>query len=156
MLHLYFFWHPTPTPIMNLRDSVKSADNKVARASQKMADFVKDKSNSLKDWLEGFEDITNIEIGDTSFNRAKSVEREFNLRQLYIKYEGANPTGTQKDRIAFAQVYDALRREYGTISLATCGNYGVAVALAANLAGLTCNIYIPDGYHTVTGSKKQE
>src|SRR5690606_20785505 len=26
--------------------------------------------------------------------------------------------------------------------------YGASVALAANLAGLKCNIYIPEGYHT--------
>ncbi|MBT8178718.1 MAG: pyridoxal-phosphate dependent enzyme, partial [Eudoraea sp.] len=83
-----------------------------------------------------------------ALNRAKALEREFNIRQLYIKYEGDNPTGTQKDRIAFAQVYDALRRNFDVVSLATCGNYGVAVALAANLAGIHCKIYIPETYHT--------
>jgi threonine synthase len=43
---------------------------------------------------------------------------------------------------------DALRRGYEAITVATCGNYGVAVALAASLAGLRCLIYIPEGYHT--------
>jgi threonine synthase len=32
--------------------------------------------------------------------------------------------------------------------MATCGNYGVAMALAASLAGLRCIIYIPETYHT--------
>ena len=121
---------------MLLRDGVKSATVKVSSETQKLSDFVKDKSKSLVDRLESFEDIINLEVGDTALNRAKSLEREFDIRQLYIKYEGDNPTGTQKDRIAFAQVYDALRREYEGVSLATCGNYGVAVALAANLAGM--------------------
>ncbi len=133
---------------MNIRDSVKSSDNKVSLESEKLSLLVKDQNKSLIDRLEGFEDIMNIEIGDTSLTRAKAIERTFNLRQVFIKYEGDNPTGTQKDRIAFAQVHDALRRGYSTMALATCGNYGVAMALAADLAGIKCMIYIPKGYHT--------
>lgn len=133
---------------MILRDGVKSVEIKVSSETRKLSDFVKDKSKSLIDRLESFEDIINLEVGDTGLSRAKTIEREFDIRQLYIKYEGDNPTGTQKDRIAFAQVYDAIRRDYDTISLATCGNYGVAVALAAHLAGITCKIFIPSSYHT--------
>jgi threonine synthase len=133
---------------MNLKDGVKTAENKVSVEAQKLSEFVKDKSKSLVDRLESYEDIINLEVGDTGLTRTKTLEREFNIRQLYIKYEGDNPTGTQKDRIAFAQAYDALRREFNVVSLATCGNYGVAMALAANLAGLHCKIYIPQSYHT--------
>ncbi|MBM1106537.1 pyridoxal-phosphate dependent enzyme [Aurantibacter crassamenti] len=133
---------------MNLRDGVKNADNKTSLESNRLSNFVKDKSKSLVDRLECFEDIISLEVGDTGLSRAKSFEREFNIRQLFIKYEGDNPTGTQKDRIAFAQIYDALRREFNTVSLATCGNYGVAIALASNLGGIHCKIYIPESYHT--------
>ena len=135
-------------PIMNLKDGVKSSDNKVSSEAMTLSLFVKDTTKSLTDRLESYEDIINLEVGDTGLTRAKSLEREFDIRQLYIKYEGDNPTGTQKDRIAFAQVYDALRRDFHTMSLATCGNYGVAVALAAKLGGIACNIYIPESYHT--------
>jgi threonine synthase len=61
---------------------------------------------------------------------ARNIEREMGLRQIFLKFEGGNPTGTQKDRIAFAQAMDAMRRGFDTITMATCGNYGVAVALA--------------------------
>ncbi|MBC8479124.1 MAG: pyridoxal-phosphate dependent enzyme, partial [FCB group bacterium] len=88
------------------------------------------------------------EVGDTSLTRARNLERELNISQLYVKYEGENPSGTQKDRIAFAQVHDAIRRDREVISLATCGNYGVAVAYAACLAGISCKIFIPESYHT--------
>ena len=40
-----------------------------------------------------------------------------------------------------------LRRGYDEITVASCGNYGTAVALAASLAGLRCMIYIPEGYY---------
>ena len=133
---------------MNLRDGAKSSYTKVSSEAQELSVFVKDRTKVLIDRLEGFEDIVNIEVGDTSLSRAKALEREFDIRQLYIKNEGENPSGTQKDRIAFAQVYDALRRDYDTVALATCGNYGVAVALAANLAGLNCKIFIPSSYRT--------
>ena len=98
--------------------------------------------------LEAFEDIFESEVGDTSLTRGRHVERETGLRQLFLKFEGANPSGTQKDRIAFAQVMDAMRRGFDTITVATCGNYGAAVAEAARLAGLRAVILIPADYKT--------
>ncbi len=133
---------------MFLRDGVKSAENKISKEVGELSSFVQNGSNPLIDRLECYEDIVNLEVGDTALDRARHLEREFDIRQLYIKYEGDNPTGTQKDRIAFAQVYDALRREFEVISLATCGNYGVAVALASRLAGITCKIFIPAAYRS--------
>ncbi len=102
----------------------------------------------IEDRLEAFDVIIDSEIGDTNMVRARNIEREVGLRQIFLKFDGGNPTGTQKDRIAFAQAMDALRRGFDTISIATCGNYGVAVSLAAQFAGLKCNLYIPEGYHT--------
>ncbi|MCW3807643.1 pyridoxal-phosphate dependent enzyme [Plebeiibacterium marinum] len=133
---------------MNILDGVKSAEIRITKEVSKLSDMVKDKDLSIVDRIESLEDIISLEIGDTSLNRAKNLEREMNLRQLYIKYEGENPTGTQKDRIAFAQVHDAFRRGFDIISVATCGNYGVAVAFAAYLAGVHCKIFIPETYHT--------
>ena len=103
---------------------------------------------SLDERLEAFEDIFDSEVGDTSLVRARNIEREIGLRQVYLKFEGGNPTGTQKDRIAFAQAMDALRRGYDTVNVATCGNYGVATALATKFAGLKSRIHIPETYHT--------
>jgi threonine synthase len=132
----------------NILDGVKSADIKITKEVSHLSQMVKDKNMSMVDRIESFEDIISLEIGDTSLNRARHIEREFDFRQMFVKYEGENPSGTQKDRIAFAQVHDALRRDYGIISLATCGNYGVAVAYAAFLAGIECKIFIPETYHT--------
>jgi threonine synthase len=134
--------------MMNLLDGVKSAAIRITKEVNTLSEMVRDGHLSIIDRVESLEDIISLEIGDTSLIRARNLEREFNIRQLYIKYEGENPSGTQKDRIAFAQVQDALRLEYDTIALATCGNYGVAMAFAAYLAGLKCKIFIPDSYHT--------
>jgi len=107
-----------------------------------------DKSRPVEERLEAFADIFESEVGDTNLSRARNIEREVGMRQIYLKFEGTNPTGTQKDRIAFAHAMDALRRGFDAVTMATCGNYGVAMALAASLAGLRCLIYIPENYHT--------
>jgi threonine synthase len=120
----------------------------VSKETQILSKLVKDENLSLVDRVESFEDIINLEVGDTTFTRARNLEREEGIRQLYLKFEGNNPTGTQKDRIAFNQCHDALRRGFNTITLGSCGNYGAAIAFAALLAGIKCIIYIPENYHT--------
>jgi len=107
-----------------------------------------DVSSPLAARLETYEDIIDSEVGDTSLVRARNIEREMGIRQIYLKFEGGNPTGTQKDRIAFSQAMDALRRGFDALTVATCGNYGAAMALAASLAGLRCLIHIPGEYHS--------
>jgi threonine synthase len=106
-----------------------------------------DKHHSLAERLEAFENITQLEVGDTPLIRSRNIERETGVSQIFLKFEGGNPTGTQKDRIAFAQCMDALRRGYEGITLATCGNYGVACALAAQIAGIQCVVFLPENYH---------
>ncbi len=111
-------------------------------------DIVSDSQLGLSARLEALEDLIESEVGDTDVTRARNLERQIGLRQIYLKFEGGNPSGTQKDRIAFAQVMDALRRGFDTITVATCGNYGVAVALAAEISGLRAVIHVPENYHT--------
>jgi threonine synthase len=98
--------------------------------------------------IEAYEGLTDLQVGDTNLVRVRNIERETGLRQLYLKFEGGNPTGTQKDRIAFALCHDALRRGFDTITVATCGNFGAALSFAASLAGLACRVFVPAGYRT--------
>lgn len=87
-------------------------------------------------------------IGRTLLFRARNLERELGFGPLWLKFEGDSPTGSQKDRIALAQVLDAKARGYSGITVATCGNYGVALAMAAEAAGLSCHIGVPSAFHT--------
>lgn len=131
-----------------MMDSAQGSIDSVAHDISEGTQYASDLNLDLDTRLELYEDIIASEVGDTLLSRARNIERETGLRQIYFKFEGGNPSGTQKDRIAFAQVEDALRRGYDTICTATCGNYGVAVAFAARLAGLKCSIYIPATYHS--------
>ena len=134
--------------ILTLLDGARSQFPAIAPELEIQKIIAADKTRPLAERLEAFEDIMDSEIGDTNLTRARNIEREFGIRQIYLKFEGSTPTGTQKDRIAFAQVNDALRRGYDTVTIATCGNYGAAISLASSLAGINCEIYIPEKYHT--------
>jgi threonine synthase len=137
-----------PEEPFDLIDGATGQISDVVKEIEELYKVAKNKENTLDERLEAYEDIIDSEVGDTSLWRARNIEREIGLRQIFLKFEGSNPSGTQKDRIAFAQAMDALRRGFDTITVATCGNYGVAIALAASFAGLRCVIYLPETYHT--------
>ena len=139
---------PGAPELLELLDGATGETSEITKAHRDLRAIVVDSSRSLDERLSAYEDIIDSEVGDTTLARARNLEREVGLRQIYLKFEGGNPSGTQKDRIAFAQVMDALRRGFDEITLATCGNYGTAMALAASLAGLRCLVHIPGEYHT--------
>ncbi len=67
---------------------------------------------------------------------------------IYCKLEGQNPGGSVKDRAAYNMIKMALER--GEISKgdklveATSGNTGIALAMVANLMGISMTLIMPD------------
>jgi len=136
------------SPLTSLLDGAVAPPHPVTDELEECRRIAADPTGDLESRLEAYEDLIASEVGDTRLHRARNLERDYGIRQLFLKFEGGNPTGTQKDRIAFAQVHDAMRRGFDAVTVATCGNYGAAVAFAASLAGFGCVIHIPDGYRT--------
>jgi threonine synthase len=133
---------------LNILDEARGQLTTVMSEVESLQKAVIDEALPMPQRIEAYGDIIASEVGDTLMSRARNLERENGLRQLFLKFEGSNPSGTQKDRIAFAQVEDAFRQGYRHIVTASCGNYGVAIAFAASLAGIRCRVYIPVSYHT--------
>ncbi|HKW89542.1 MAG TPA: threonine synthase [Candidatus Acidoferrales bacterium] len=81
--------------------------------------------------------------GMTPLLHASRLGESFGLRNLYIKDEGLNPTGSFKARGLSAAVSRA--RELGAKALATptAGNAGGALAAYAAKAGIPCVIVMP-------------
>ncbi|MFZ5478224.1 MAG: pyridoxal-phosphate dependent enzyme [Myxococcota bacterium] len=79
----------------------------------------------------------------TPLLRARRLERLLGVGEVWLKWEGANPTGTHKDRIAVASHDDAHARGADIIALATCGNFGTAVARACSLNGVRARVFMP-------------
>ena len=84
--------------------------------------------------------------GKTPFFRAANLERALHLRRLFIKFEGAGLTGTQKDRISKLHVMKAKEKGFDTVSLATCGNYGASMSFFASMYGMKSVVAVP-GYY---------
>ncbi|MBB5235871.1 threonine synthase [Deinococcus budaensis] len=64
---------------------------------------------------------------------------------LYLKYEGLNPTGSFKDRGMVMAVAKAVEDGADTVICASTGNTSAAAAAYAARAGLRCIVLIPDG-----------
>lgn len=145
-----------PEPLETVLDGATPQQEFIPPDLVPATEIARDTSRPLEERMEAFDDVLDSEVGDTTMSRARNIERVVGLRQIFLKFEGGNPTGTQKDRIAFVQAGDALRRGFDTITVATCGNYGVAVALAAKLVGLRSIIFIPLQYHTSRIAEMEE
>jgi threonine synthase len=64
---------------------------------------------------------------------------------LLLKLEGANPTGSFKDRVATIAASAALDHGVTTLCCSSTGNLGDAVAAAAAAAGLEAIVLAPEG-----------
>jgi threonine synthase len=65
--------------------------------------------------------------------------------ELYVKFEGLNPTGSFKDRGMTAAISEALGRGAATVICASTGNTAASAAAYAARAGLRAIVLIPDG-----------
>ncbi|MFC5724314.1 pyridoxal-phosphate dependent enzyme [Streptomyces gamaensis] len=61
--------------------------------------------------------------------------------ELWVKYEGGNPTGSHKDRAMTVGVAAALAAGADTVVAASSGNAGAAAAAYAARAGLRCVVF---------------
>ncbi|NHJ01499.1 MAG: pyridoxal-phosphate dependent enzyme [Candidatus Heimdallarchaeota archaeon] len=87
-------------------------------------------------------------VGRTTFTESRNLATLIPCERLYLKFEGNNPTGTQKDRIAVALANSCAKLPYGGITTASCGNFGAAIAYASNYYRIPeIHIFIPRNYH---------
>ena len=65
--------------------------------------------------------------------------------KLYLKFEGANPTGSFKDRGMTMAVTKAVEEGAKAVICASTGNTSAAAAAYAARAGIKCIVLIPEG-----------
>jgi len=85
-----------------------------------------------------------LKEGNTPLIRAERLSDRLGL-DLYLKYEGLNPTGSFKDRGMVMAVAKAVEEGSRTIMCASTGNTSAAAAAYAARAGLNCIVLIPNG-----------
>ena len=90
--------------------------------------------------------IITLNEGDTPLIRAKNIEELLNTKaEIYLKYEGLNPTGSFKDRGMTVAVSKAVEDGATAVICASTGNTSASAAAYAAKARLKCVVLIPDG-----------
>jgi threonine synthase len=87
-------------------------------------------------------------IGDTIFTRSRNLEKKLQFEQLFLKFEGGNPTGSMKDRASFSTLQLASEKGFKEIAVASCGNFGASIVHISRYFNIKPHVYIPSGFHT--------
>lgn len=86
-----------------------------------------------------------LQEGGTPLYDCRALASELDLDRLYVKYEGANPTGSFKDRGMTVGVSRALELGCKVVGCASTGNTSASLAAYAAKAGLGCVVLLPSG-----------
>lgn len=89
--------------------------------------------------------IVTLKEGGTPLYRVENLQKELGLKELYIKNEGANPTGSFKDRGMTIGVTKALEFKATGVCCASTGNTSASLAAYAAKARLDCLVLLPAG-----------
>lgn len=90
--------------------------------------------------------IISLGEGNTPLVKLENIPREMGKEvNLYIKYEGLNPTGSFKDRGMTMAVTRAVAEGSRAVLCASTGNTSAAAAAYAARAGITAFVVIPEG-----------
>lgn len=85
--------------------------------------------------------------GNTPLIKADNLAKKIGVdAEIYLKFEGLNPTGSFKDRGMTMAVSKAVEDATGAIICASTGNTSASAAAYAAKAGIKCFVLIPDGY----------
>ncbi|QQS59532.1 threonine synthase [Candidatus Peregrinibacteria bacterium] len=89
--------------------------------------------------------VVTLSEGNTPLYRAERLGKSLGFSQLFIKDEGANPTGVFKDRGSLVEITKALEMGATAICVASTGNMAASVSAYASRAGLPCYVLVPEG-----------
>jgi len=88
--------------------------------------------------------VVTLQEGDTPLLAAPALQERIGLPiPLYLKYEGANPTGSFKDRGMTMAVSKALEEGQSAVMCASTGNTAASAAAYAAKAGMDCIVVVP-------------
>ena len=84
-----------------------------------------------------------LRIGWTPLVKSYNLAKELGLKELYIKDDGLNPSGSSKDRASGVAVLKAIEAGAKVISCSSTGNAASSCACHAAHMGLPAVIFVP-------------
>ncbi len=88
--------------------------------------------------------VVTLGEGGTPLVRSESLSAETGC-EVWLKYEGANPTGSFKDRGMTLAISKAVEEGSKAVVCASTGNTSASAAAYAGKAGMTCAVLMPKG-----------
>jgi threonine synthase len=88
--------------------------------------------------------VVSLDEGSTPLVRAPAVSEQAGV-EVWLKLEGANPTGSFKDRGMTCAVSDAVRSGAEAVVCASTGNTAASLAAYAARAGIGGVVIVPEG-----------
>src|SRR3954462_11256510 len=88
--------------------------------------------------------VVSLEEGSTPLVLAERISKRTGV-EVWLKLEGANPTGSFKDRGMTCAVSDAVRQGAEAVLCASPGNTAASLAAYAARAGLRGVVLVPEG-----------
>jgi threonine synthase len=88
--------------------------------------------------------VVTLREGGTPLVHSESLSEETGC-EVWLKYEGANPTGSFKDRGMTLAISKAVEEGSKAVVCASTGNTSASAAAYAAKAGLTCAVLVPKG-----------
>src|SRR2546425_6332058 len=90
--------------------------------------------------------VISLHEGGTPLIRARNLERHIGGGfEIWLKYEGLNPTASFKDRGMTVAVSKAVERSATAVICASTGNTSSSAAAYASRAGIKCIVILPEG-----------
>jgi threonine synthase len=89
--------------------------------------------------------VVSLLEGGTPLIEARRLSQRVGAK-VWLKVEGANPTGSFKDRGMTVAISKALEQGAKAVVCGSTGNTSASAAAYAARAGLACVVLIPDGY----------
>jgi threonine synthase len=86
-----------------------------------------------------------LKEGGTPLYHLKHLGKEMGIKELYVKHEGMNPSGSFKDRGMTVGVSMALQLKKTTVACASTGNTSASLAVYAAKAGIPAVVLLPAG-----------
>jgi len=86
-----------------------------------------------------------IQEGGTPLYKCDALSKEIGIENMWVKYEGANPTGSFKDRGMTIGVSHASEINAKIVGCASTGNTSASLAAYAAKAGMKCAVFLPSG-----------
>ena len=87
--------------------------------------------------------IVDLGAGLTILHKCNRLAETLGLKELYVKDDTVNPTGSFKDRPASVAVSKAIEFGYQAVGCDSTGNLAAATAAHAARAGVPCYVFIP-------------